>query len=265
MGGGDASTFSPNVEAILSLRPDLMFQWANSGDDVISVLDRTGLPVLGMRAGTWDNFTDYVRIMGQVAGKEARAEALLDRQRKVTRDLQSALTNIPTPARPRVLYFGRAANMLRVHGGGSFNEFYIRLAGGENAAGDNPAISTVTIEQILTWNPQVMLLGNFDAALPADFYDDPRWQSVDAIRNHRVYRMPLGGYRWDPPSQASGLSWLWLAGLLQPGRVNINLRSEMRDWFEFLYEHPLTDDEIDQILFVKENQNSAGYDRYSKR
>ena len=265
MGGGDASNFSPNVEAILSLRPDLVFQWASAGSDVISVLDRTGLPVLGMRAGTWDDFAAYVRIMGLVAGKEGRAEALLDRQLKTRRDLEAALASIPMSEQPRVLYFNRAVNLLRVSGQGSFNDFYIRLAGGRNAAGDNPPISTVTIEQVLTWNPQVVLLGNFDTALPADIYDDPRWQSVDAVRNRRVYRMPLGGYRWDPPSQESSLTWLWLAGLFHPERLNVNLRDEMRDWFGFLYNHQLTDSEIDQILFVKENGDSVGYDRYVKR
>lgn len=265
MGGGDASNFSPNVEAILSLRPDLVFQWANAGRDVISVLDRTGLPVLGMRAGTWDDFAAYVRIMGLVAGKEGRAEALLDRQLKARRNLEAALAGIPTSEQPRVLYFNRAVNLLRVSGQGSFNDFYIRLAGGRNAASDNPPVSTVTIEQVLTWDPQVILLGNFDASLPADLYDDPRWQSVDAVRNRRVYRMPLGGYRWDPPSQESSLTWLWLAGLIHPERLNINLRNEMRDWFGFLYNHQLTDSEIDQILFVKENRDSVGYDRYAKR
>ena len=36
----------------------------------------------------------------------------------------------------------------------------------------------------------------------------------------------------------------------------------MRDWFGFLYNHRLTDEEIDGILFVKENADSAGYERY---
>jgi iron complex transport system substrate-binding protein len=117
----------------------------------------------------------------------------------------------------------------------------------------------------LRWNPQVILLGNFDAALPSDFYNDPRWQSVEAVRNRRVYRMPLGGYRWDPPSQESALAWLWLAGVLQPERAGESLRADMRDWFGFLYGHTLTDEEIDGILFVKENGASAGYQRYLTR
>ncbi len=79
--------------------------------------------------------------------------------------------------------------------------------------------------------------------MPSDLYNDPRWQSVDAVKNHRVYRTPLGGYRWDPPSHESSLSWLWLTGLLQPERARDNLRQAMRDWFGFLYSHELTDEE----------------------
>jgi iron complex transport system substrate-binding protein len=218
-----------------------------------------------MRAGTWEDFAGYVRVMGQVAGKEARAEKLLKRQLLVRSELESALSNLPMSERPRVLYFNRAVNLLRVAGKGSFNDFYIGLAGGQNTARENPPVSTITVEQVLAWNPQVILLGNFDAAMPTDFYDDPRLQTVAAIKDHRVYRMPLGGYRWDPPSHESALTWVWLAGLLHPERLNINLRNEMRDWFQFLYNHQLTDGEIDQILFVKENRSSIGYERYAEQ
>ena len=43
--------------------------------------------------------------------------------------------------RPRVLYFNRAVHILRVCGKRSHNEFYIRLAGGQNVAGENAARS----------------------------------------------------------------------------------------------------------------------------
>lgn len=259
--GGDASNFAPNVEAILSLRPDAIFQWA-TGNDVISVLDRTGIPVLGMRVGSFENYVDYVKLMGKVAGKEQRAAELLQKQDEARKFLAAKFADLQSPQLPSVLYFNRAMNMLRVSGKGTAQDLAIRLAGGQNAMGDTPSISTVTIEQILTWNPQVILLGNFDPAMPSDLYNDPRWQGVDAVRNHRVYRVPLGGYRWDPPSHESALGWLWLAGLLHPESMQENLRSSVRDWFGFLYNYSPTDEEIDNILFVKENAGSVGYESY---
>lgn len=265
MGGGDANNFTPNVESILAMRPDVVFQWARASTDVIGVLDRAGLAVLGMRAGSQEDFAAYVAMMGEVSGKGERAASLVQRQQDVRSRIETAMADVQAQQRPRVMYLNRAAQMLRVSGKGTYNDFYVRLTGGQNVAADLRAVSTVTIEQILTWNPQVILLGNFDATMPADIYGDPRWQGVDAVKAHRVYRMPLGGYRWDPPSQESALTWIWLAGLLQPERAQEDLRAAMRDWYTFLYGHALTDSEIDGILFAAQNRASAGYERYLAR
>jgi iron complex transport system substrate-binding protein len=259
--GGDASNFAPNVEAILALRPDAIFQWANN-NDVIGPLDRTGIPVVGMRVGSFENYVEYVKLMGKIAGREDRAGQLLAKQEEVRQSLASRFADLSSTQRPRVAYFNRAMNVLRISGQGTAQDLTIQLAGGQNAVGSAASTSTVTIEQILAWNPQVVLLGNFDATMPSDLYRDPRWQGIDAVRTRRVYRVPLGGYRWDPPSHESALGWLWLAGLLHPELAQVNIRTSVRDWFGFLYDYNPTDEEIDRILFLRENAGSAGYDAY---
>lgn len=263
MNTSDPTSFAPNIESILALQPDLIFQWAAVGDN-IAALDRLGVPTVGLRVSTAEEFIRYVTIMGQVAGKEQRAATLLQRQNAERERLIKEFGALRPEERPRVLSFNRVTNMLRVSGKNTFNDYYIGLSGGQNVAGDTTSLSTVTIEQVLTWNPQVILLGNFDDANPADIYADPRWQGIDAVKNRRVYRMPLGGYRWDPPSQESALTWAWLAGLLHPKLEQTDLRAAMRDWYMFLYAHALTDDEIDGILFMDRNRGSANYERYAR-
>jgi iron complex transport system substrate-binding protein len=257
--------FTPNIEAILSLKPDVVFQWASIGSDPIEALDRVGLRVLGIRTGTQSDTDAYVAMVGQVAGKDARAAELVQRQQQRLTEIKSATSVLPPQRRPRVLYLARHSDSLSVSGPGTYNDFYIRLAGGTNVAAISGTGRAVTIEQILVWDPEVILLGNFDSAMPADLYRDPRWQSVAAVKAHRVFRMPLGGYRWDPPSQESALTWTWVAGLLHPDQYRADLRHDMRDWYRFLYNHDLTDDEIDRILFTAENAGSAGYERYRRR
>ena len=52
------------------------------------MLDRTGVPVLGMRAGSQDDLAGFITVMGQVAGNDARATYLLRRQEQVMRKLE---------------------------------------------------------------------------------------------------------------------------------------------------------------------------------
>lgn len=258
--------FMPNVEAILALRPDTVFQWSTAGSDALELLDRAGLRTLGIRYGTQDDMAGYVAMMGVAAGKPERAADITRRQQARLDALTAAMKDLPEAARPRVMYLARATDSLSAAGPGTYTDFYIRLAGGRNVAdGRRGAGGSVTLEQILAWDPEVVLLGNFDAAMPADLYADPRWQGIAAVRDRRVYRVPLGGYRWDPPSLESSLTWTWLAGLLQPGRIDDRLRDDMRDWYGLLYGHALTDEEMDAILFAKANARSAGYDRFGRK
>jgi len=47
---------------------------------------------------------------------------------------------------------------LRVAGGKSYNNFYIDLAGGKNVANELGMFAVVGVEQILAWDPEVILL-----------------------------------------------------------------------------------------------------------
>jgi iron complex transport system substrate-binding protein len=258
------ASFIPNVESILALHPDAVFQWANVGTDAIEALDRAGLAVFGMLSASQDDLTGSIEMMGQVTGKSEHAHALVTLQAERRRDIEAALKNLANADRPGVLYLGRFTEALSVAGPGTYNDFYIRLAGGRNVVPPGLA-RIVTFEQILAWNPDVILLGNFDPAMPSDVYKDPRWADVAAVKARRVYRMPLGGYRWDPPSQESALAWTWLLAILHPEKSIVDLRSDLQTWYRFLYSHDLTDAETDRILFVAENESSAGYGRFTRR
>lgn len=259
------ASFMPNVESILALHPDAVFQWDNVGTDAIAPLERAGLTVFGMQSGRQEDLVGSIAMMGQVAGKQERAQALIRKQAERAQEIANALKNLREDQRPRVLYIGRFSDSLSVSGSGSYNDFCIRLAGGTDVANSiNGTVRVVTLEQVLVWNPDVILLGNFDKTMPLDVYNDPRWQDVQAVKTRRVYRMPLGGYRWDPPSQESALTWTWLFELLHPDRSTLSLRDDMRTWYRFLYNHDLADSEIDRILFLAQNETSAGYARFRR-
>ena len=121
-------------------------------------------------------------------------------------------------------------------------------------------------EQIAAWDPDVILLNTFEDGLTTAFvHDDPILSLTSAARSRRVYKMPLGGYRWDPPSHESPLTWMWLANLLHPDLFRFDLRAEMRAAYQSFYGYALSDDDIDSILWMPMQREAAGYEQFAAR
>lgn len=253
-------TFAPNVESILAVRPDLVVQWGDRGEDVIAPLENAGLAVVGLTYGTQEDLEAWIRLFGDAIGRPERAEALLEWHQEAMEGLRAASAELGGE-RPKVLYFNRLRDDLRVAGRGTYNDFYIDLAGGRNAAAEVEGLVPVNAEQVARWDPDIILVGNFDEGAPADVYAQPAWQDLSAVRDRRVYQVPVGGYRWDPPSQESPLMWWWLAELTHPDTFDLPLRAEIERRYRFLYGAEVTDAQIDEVLQRDENAGASGYDR----
>lgn len=256
------SGFTPNVEAVLALQPDVVLQWATS-DDLISPLENAGLKVIGLNYGAQQDLESWITLMGQLVGKPERAAQMIDWQHQVKAEIEGVMASVPAGERPRILYFNRFSEGLRVAGEGTYNDFYIAMVGGVHAAAGLSGFADINDEQLLAWDPEFILIGNFDDATPEDVYARPLWQDVSAVKNRRVYKVPLGGYRWDPPNQESPLMWRWLATLIQPERFDFDLRADIKEAYRFLYDYELSEAQIDVILQQDLNREAALYERFA--
>ena len=61
---GPGFNFTPNVEALLSLDPDLVFQWGHLNDDIIDPLLNAGLNVALIKIGQEKFTRQWLTIMG---------------------------------------------------------------------------------------------------------------------------------------------------------------------------------------------------------
>lgn len=252
--------FTPNLESILALRPDAVLQWTEPVD-AIRALEGAGLTVVGLinSPPTQEIHERNLTIVGEVIGQRKRVAWLIRTQQKMRRRIEEAVAGIPASERPRVLYLSRIRQGLRPAGRNTYQDFWIRLTGGTNVATFAGMNMAVNLEQIVTWNPQVVFIGAFDDATPKDLMSNPALAGVAAVRNRRVYKLPHGGYRWDPGSHESHLTWQWAVMLLHPERARFDLRGSMRDTYRFLYRYELTDADIDEILQVRLNALMEGY------
>jgi iron complex transport system substrate-binding protein len=255
--------FTPNLESILALRPDVVVQWTEP-PDLIRALEGAGLTVVGLinSPPTQEIHARNLTIMGAIIGQGERVAQLLRAQQEMRGRIEAAVAGIPESEKPRVLYLN--AKSLRPAGRDTYQDFWIRLTGGTNMAPFAGTSTAVNLEQIVVWNPHVMFVGAFDDGTPDDLLRNPSLAGVEAVRQRRVYKLPHGGYRWDPGSHESHLTWQWAAMLLHPEHARFDLRGSMRETYRFLYRYELTDADIDEILQMPLNASMTGYAAFTR-
>jgi len=65
----------------------------------------------------------------------------------------------------------------------------------------------------------------------------PAWQAVDAVKNHRVYLMPEYAKAWGyPMPEALALGELWMAKKLYPDKFrDIDMQKKADEWYQRFY------------------------------
>ena len=108
----------------------------------------------------------------------------------------------------------------------------------------------MNIEQIYEWDPDIILLSNFVEMSPEEFMNDTSmdWSSVKAVSEGKVYKFPLGMYRWYPASSDSALSLEWVAKTLQPEYMkDFDLDADVKEYYMNNYTIELSDEDLARI------------------
>lgn len=261
---------SLNVEELAKVNPDVFF--TDSVLEGMENLEATGIPViyLGLKKEilsyqgsdlevysprvTMDNWVD---ITAQVLGKnESSASEIAQVWKDTEKEVEDKLASIPADEQVKVLIMFKTKAMA-VAGKGTFGHYWIARTGGINAAdevsGKHPAMTkTGNFEDIMKWNPDVIYLSNFEDTMPDDIFsnkiDGQDWSGIEAVKNGRVHRIPLGIYRWYPPSLDGPLMLKWMAQKNYPELFDYDMAEELKAYFKKFHHYELSDAEVNAIL-----------------
>ncbi len=183
----------PNVERILSLKPDLVVIYG-SQIDLKQQLARAGIGVFEYRHAGLADVTETIRAIGARTGTAAQADGVAGR---IERDLDVIRATVRSLPKPRtLLVFGREPGSLRglyASGGIGFLNDMLETAGGANVfAGVKLQAVQASTEQVLAARPEVILeTRSSDGGFPAGqrAAEMNAWKtlaSVPAVRNGRV-------------------------------------------------------------------------------
>ena len=239
-----------NLETVLALKPDLILDVGSTSATFVSLADRvqeqTSIPY-ALLDGRFTGIAGTYRTLGTLIGRAEDAEKLAGYSEDTLKAITGRIEPIAASERPKV-YYARGPKGLATGLGGSINVETIEMLA-RNVAGETQGgLANVSIEQVLVWNPDVIV--TIDQEFAASVRNDPSWASVKAVRDNRVHLSPKMPFGWVdfPPSVNRLIGLWWLAKILYPERFPEDLRVLTQHFYTRFYHVTPTSAQIDHVL-----------------
>lgn len=243
-----------NIEELLSLEPDVVFIDSRAvNNNNVGQLDRFGIPYVVVDYSSIEGQIRAMNLMGEVIGGEAveRARAYESYYREVLARVRSAIADVPEDERVELYHSINEAS--RTSGRDTLSAEWTTRAGADNVAlGEDLRLFEdayyASMEQILLWDPEIIIVNESDV----DDYmmDSDPWQTIEAVREERIYKLPNGASRWGHPSSPEiPLAIQWTAKRLYPERFrDLDLEAEVDRFYRRFFDYELSDEELDHVI-----------------
>ncbi len=235
----------PNVEELVASGTQLVLADASQHEPVAEQLRELGIPVVLYRAETPEALMEAIILTGTILGSDAeeRAAAFISDFDRIVDAVAADVATLDEHDRVRVLFIG--TSLTKAISGDMYQSYLIEAAGGISVTRELfGSWNEINLEQILLWNPEVIVIPPYGLIQPADILENPDWQTLDAVRSGRVHRMPRIIAPMDTPVPESLLGIAWMAKTFYPELATLDLAEEVVRFYTDYYQFALTDEEI---------------------
>lgn len=248
-----------NVEELMKINPDVFFEIATD-EKSIEQARAAGINTVAIKAidaaaaEPLATFNSWLKLTGEVASTTERADTFIEIGTDVQNEIYEKIDSLNVEEKPNALMLYQLSEQAITVGGKNFfgNQWLNATGANDVAENDVTGRKDVNMEQIYNWNPEIIYITNFTEIQPEDLYNNTipgqDWSEVEAVKNKQVYKIPLGIYRWFPPSGDAPLMLKWLANNNQPELFNYDMNAEIKSYYKDFYGYDVTDEEVEQIL-----------------
>jgi iron complex transport system substrate-binding protein len=208
------------------------------------------------RADLLLNFKDCITFIGDILDAQENAASLNAYYEEAMRYVNSVVSQIPDGERVRV-YYAEGLEGLNTDPIGSFHNNLIDFCGGVNVAEKIPLVpgygmSQVSMENILFWDPDMIILGRATPAnLVQTISDDAQWGQLRAVKNKQIFVRPDNPFSiFDgPPGPCQILGMYWMVHTIYPEQTgDLDLNARFKEFYSKFFHYDLTDDEVSYLL-----------------
>ncbi len=242
-----------NMEELLRASPDILFMAGdmsgNRGE--MEKLARFHIPTIIIDYSDIKSQQQAVRIIGKATGREKEAEKYISFYNTVINKVKSLTDNIPEEKKLRLYYSENEAT--RTTQDNDLSTDWLKVVGVKNVALNHSenileGKNFAALEQIIAWNPEVILANEPEAKRLMQ--EDRKWASIDAVKNSRIYQMPIAISRWGHPgSIETPLAIMWTANKIYPSVFKeTDMETETKSYYKTFFDFDLSESKVKKIL-----------------
>jgi len=245
-----------NIEALLELDPDVYIY--NAADvQHGEICKKAGIPAIAVSVNKWDydaviTLNNWIDLLSQMFPENEKSELVDKYSKEVMARIKEKTKNLDAEEKENVFFLYQYTDtMIATSGNHFFGQWWADAVDANNVGSEIKKDNSVTVnmEQIYAWNPECILITNFTNAQPADLYNDEKWSQIDAVKNKRVYKMPLGMYRSYTCGVDTPVTLLWIAKTVYPELFkDIDITEETKKYYKDVFGVELTDKQASRIF-----------------
>lgn len=257
-----SSARDPNVEELAELGVDVVYYWADLAEQKanmeeigITVVESNPTAVEFTTVEEWRQLLrDEMNLYADTLGGDctSRANEWCDYADDIIDMALERTENLSDEDRPGVYCIRNQEDGLECFAKSSYISMIVEVAGGtlvtKDIDTDLSGFTTVTIEDVAEWNPDVIFMGWLDD--PALITDNEQWSSFNAVANDEVYLLPcsLNSTDWQYYCELP-LEILYVAKILQPDLFDdIDVIAEIQNYYATFFDCELTEDQCQAML-----------------
>ncbi len=199
--------YNVNLEKVVSLQPDLVIAVQGMHDGLVAALESNHIPVLVLKYKTLEDTVETIRLLGKIAGTEAKADEIIQNMQT---KIQAITAKLPTNQPKKVAILFATAKSVTVQldqtiaGSIAQKLGLINIAAGTaplNKDSDNVPYS---LEKLVESDPDavfVVTMGNtaeIEKRMTADVESNPAWASLRAVQIRQVTFLPSDLFLLNP-------------------------------------------------------------------
>ena len=249
-----------NLEELMKLEPDIVLYSASQPEQG-EQLRNAGFAAVALSVNKWEynaieTLNQWIGLLSEIFPDNDKTEVVAKHSDEIYNMVQERVADLPEEERERVFFLFKYSDTdMETSGSKFFGQFWADAVGAVNVAEEITTDNQVAanMEQVYKWNPTIIFITNFTAAQPDDLYNNTignyDWSAVDAVKNQKVYKMPLGMYRSYTPGADTPVTLLWFAKNTYPELFeDIDMIQETKSYYKEVFGVELTDDQASAIF-----------------